>query len=81
VSDRKIGDLDQEPLVKQFAYNPSPLYKGLVSCVGNDYCNLAVIETKGRAVETANALEATVGRGSNRSPCIGPAVRPAVAII
>jgi ferredoxin-nitrite reductase len=63
VSDRKIGDLDQEPLVKQFAYNPSPLYKGLVSCVGNDYCNLAVIETKGRAVETANALEATVGSG------------------
>ena len=61
VSDRKIGDLDQEPLVKQFAYNPSPLYKGLVSCVGNDYCNLAVIETKSRAVETAKALEARLG--------------------
>ena len=61
VSDRKIGDLDREPLVKQFAYNPSPLYKGLVSCVGNDYCNLAVIETKGRAVETAKALEERLG--------------------
>jgi ferredoxin-nitrite reductase len=61
VSDRKIGDLDREPLVKQFAYNPSPLYAGLVSCVGNDYCNLAVIETKGRAVETAKALEARLG--------------------
>lgn len=64
VSDRKVGNnLDQEPLVKRFPYNTSPLYKGLVSCVGNDYCNLAVIETKGRAVETANALEATVGSG------------------
>lgn len=63
VSDRKIGDLDQEPLVKQFAYNPSPLYKGLVSCVGNDYCNLAVIETKTRAVETASVLEAKLGSG------------------
>ena len=61
VSDRKIGDLDREPLVKQFAYNPSPVYKGLVSCVGSDYCNMAVIETKGRAVETAKALEARVG--------------------
>jgi len=61
VSDRKIGDLDQEPLVKQFAYNPSPVYKGLVSCVGSDYCNLAVIETKGRAVETAKALVDRLG--------------------
>jgi ferredoxin-nitrite reductase len=61
VPDRKIGDIDADPLVKQFAYNPSPLYKGLVSCVGNDYCNLAVIETKGRAVETAKALEPRLG--------------------
>lgn len=61
VSDRKIGDLDREPMVKQFAYNPSPVYKGLVSCVGSDYCNLAVIETKGRAVETAKSLEARLG--------------------
>ncbi|MDH4188570.1 MAG: ferredoxin--nitrite reductase, partial [Nitrospira sp.] len=61
VSDRKIGDLDEEPLVKQFAYNPSPVYKGLVSCVGSDYCNMAVIETKGRAVATAKALEARLG--------------------
>ncbi len=57
VPDRKVGDLTQEPLVQQFSYNPSPLYKGLVSCVGSDYCNLAVIETKGRAVETAKLLE------------------------
>lgn len=63
VSDRKIGDLDREPLVKQFAYNPSPLHKGLVSCVGSDYCNLAVIETKSRAVETAQVLERKLGDG------------------
>ena len=61
VADRKIGDLDQELLVRQFAYNPSPIYKGLVSCVGSDYCNLGVIETKGRAVEMAKALEARLG--------------------
>jgi len=50
-----VGQLAEESLVKQFAYNPSALYKGLVSCVGSDYCNLAVIETKSRAVETARA--------------------------
>lgn len=63
VPDRKVGDLCEDPLVTEFAYNPSPLYKGLVSCVGNDYCNLAVIETKRRAVETARALESALGNG------------------
>ncbi len=61
VSDRKVGELAEEPLLKRMTYNPSPLYKGLVSCVGNDYCNLAVIETKGRAVETAKVLETRLG--------------------
>lgn len=61
VGDRKVGELAEEPLLKQFTYNPSPLYKGLVSCVGSDYCNLAVIETKSRAVQTAKALEARLG--------------------
>ena len=61
VTDRKLGDLTEEPFLKKFAYNPSPILKGLVSCVGNDFCNLAVIETKSRAVETANALEAKLG--------------------
>ncbi len=63
ISDRVVGELAEEPLVKQFAYNPSPLYKGLVSCVGSDYCNLAVIETKSRAVETARLLERKLGEG------------------
>lgn len=61
ISDRTVGDFATEPLVKQFAYNPSALYKGLVSCVGSDYCNLAVIESKRRAVDTAKALEARLG--------------------
>lgn len=61
ISDRGLGELAEEPLLKQFTYNPSPLYKGLVSCVGSDYCNLAVIETKRRAVETAQAVEKRLG--------------------
>jgi ferredoxin-nitrite reductase len=61
VSDRHIGDLVEEPLLARFAYNPSPIMNGVVSCVGNDYCNLAVIETKTRAMQTAKALDAKLG--------------------
>ncbi|MGD9851756.1 MAG: ferredoxin--nitrite reductase [Nitrospirales bacterium] len=61
VNDSVLGDLTEEPLLKRFLYNPTPVQKGLVSCVGNDYCNLAVIETKSRAVETAKRVEALIG--------------------
>lgn len=61
VNDRRLGDLTEETLLKHFLYNPTPVQKGLVSCVGNDYCNLAVIETKSRAVETAKRVEAMIG--------------------
>ena len=61
VADKTIADLTEEPFLKRFVYNPTPVQKGLVSCVGNDYCNLAVIETKSRAVETAKKVEAKLG--------------------
>ena len=61
ISDKTLGDMTVEPLLKEFLYNPSPLRKGLVSCVGNDYCNLAVIETKSRAIETARIVEEKLG--------------------
>ena len=61
VPDRVVGDLTEERLLKRFVYNPTPVQKGLVSCVGSDYCNLAVIESKSRAVETAKRIEAMIG--------------------
>ena len=61
VADKTIAHLTDEPLLQRFVYNPSPVQKGLVSCVGNDYCNLAVIETKSRAVETAKKVEEKLG--------------------
>ncbi len=62
VPDNKLGDLTEDPIMARFAYNPSPTQKGLVSCVGNDYCNLALIETKSRAMATARNLDARLGR-------------------
>jgi ferredoxin-nitrite reductase len=61
IHDKALGDFLEEPLLQQFGYNPSPVRKGLVCCVGNDYCNPAVIETKSQAMKTAAALEAKVG--------------------
>ncbi|PIQ99778.1 MAG: ferredoxin--nitrite reductase [Nitrospinae bacterium CG11_big_fil_rev_8_21_14_0_20_45_15] len=61
VSDKRLGDFLEEPLLKEFVYHPSGVMKNLVSCVGSDYCHLAAIETKSRARETAFALEQKLG--------------------
>jgi ferredoxin-nitrite reductase len=57
VTDQKLGDMLEEGLVKEFTYHPSSVFKGLVSCVGSDYCNLAAIETKSMALKVATQLE------------------------
>lgn len=57
VSDQKLGDMLEEGLVKEFSYHPSSVMRGLVSCVGSDYCNLAAIETKSMALKVAEQLE------------------------
>lgn len=60
VPDKRLTALLDEPLLRELPYNASEVFKGLVSCVGNDYCNLAVIETKSRAMQVAQRLESTL---------------------
>ncbi len=63
VPEDKLGTLTEEPLLKELSYDPSPILRGLVSCVGIDYCHFALIETKGWAIEVARELEMrTAGR-------------------
>jgi sulfite reductase beta subunit-like hemoprotein/bacterioferritin-associated ferredoxin len=58
VPDRRLGTLlEDEPLLKAVPYNPSEIMRGLVACPGTDYCGMAVIETKGRALAIARSLE------------------------
>ena len=57
VPDQKLGDMLEEGLVKEFTYHPSNVLRGLVSCVGSDYCNLAAIETKSMALKVASQLQ------------------------
>jgi len=62
VPDARIGDLTQEPLLKELPYNPSEVRRGLVSCTGTDFCNLALIDTKTRAMGLAKDFEKHVGK-------------------
>jgi ferredoxin-nitrite reductase len=61
----RVAELLEEPLLKQFSPRPSPLVRGLVACVGTDYCNLALIETKSRAIALSQALHNKVDTGMN----------------
>jgi ferredoxin-nitrite reductase len=63
IPETRIGALADEPLFGELPYDPSPILRGLVSCTGNDYCGLALIETKGYALQVARELERrTAGR-------------------
>ena len=57
VPDTRLGELIQEPLLKALPYNPSEVQRGLVSCTGTDFCNLALIDTKTRAMALARDFE------------------------
>lgn len=61
VPTHRVKALLNEPLAQHFAPSPSPFFRGLVACVGTDYCNLALIETKRHALELSRALEQRLG--------------------
>jgi nitrite reductase (NADH) large subunit len=63
VPEDRLGALTDEPLLAELPHDPSPIMRGLVACVGSDYCHFALIETKGWALKVARALEErTAGR-------------------
>jgi ferredoxin-nitrite reductase len=65
VPTHRVDDLLAEPLLKELSPRPSPFLRGLVACVGTDYCNLALIETKSRAVALSQALKEKLGSHVN----------------
>lgn len=60
IPDAALGRLTAEPLLKALRYDPPGVLRGLVSCTGVEFCNLAVIETKTRALRIAHQLAAAV---------------------
>ncbi len=57
IPEDRVGAFTQEPLLQELPFDPGPVMRGLVSCVGSDYCHFALIETKGWAIEVARELE------------------------
>lgn len=62
VPSHRVAALLKEPLLRQFSPAPSPFFRKLVACTGADYCNLALIETKQRAIELSSALDQRLGK-------------------
>jgi len=53
----------REGLLARMPVAASPFVRGLVTCIGTDFCNLALIDTKGPALALAKTLEARLGAG------------------
>jgi ferredoxin-nitrite reductase len=66
IPEEKLVALRCEPIFQELPYDPSPIFRGLVSCTGIDYCHLALIETKGWAIEVARRLEVALGEEARR---------------
>lgn len=57
IPNERIADLQLDPLFQKYSLDPKPLTRGLVSCTGSQFCGIALIETKNRAMEVATKLE------------------------
>ena len=56
VSDEQLPALLQDPLLQKFPVNPDNLMRGLVSCTGNQFCPVAIVETKNRSLALTKQL-------------------------
>jgi ferredoxin-nitrite reductase len=57
VPDDKIEALLQEPVLQRLNPNPNRFMSRTVSCTGNEFCNLAIVETKEFARRVATYLD------------------------
>ncbi len=63
VSTDRLPQLLAEPLLLELSAAPSPFMRGVVACTGTDFCKLALIDTKTRAVAIARQLEERARNG------------------
>jgi ferredoxin-nitrite reductase len=60
VPDEKLDALLAEPLLETHSPRPKPFERGAVACTGNEFCRLAIVETKARALQWARELDRRV---------------------
>lgn len=61
VPDERLEALRAEEVFARFPIDPGPFHRGLVTCAGTDYCNLALIDTKGIGERVSRALAREFG--------------------
>jgi ferredoxin-nitrite reductase len=61
IPENRLDALLSEPLLRELSPEPSRFFRGMVSCTGTDYCSLAQIDTKSRAVQISTALQERLG--------------------
>ncbi|HLL50925.1 MAG TPA: hypothetical protein VK356_09680, partial [Thermomicrobiales bacterium] len=60
VPEENLDGLLAEPLLQTHSPNPKPFERGVVACTGNEFCRLAIVETKARALQWAQELDRRV---------------------
>jgi ferredoxin-nitrite reductase len=60
IPDDRLDALLAEPLLQTHSPNPKPFERGVVACTGNEFCRLAIVETKARALQWAQELDRRV---------------------
>jgi ferredoxin-nitrite reductase len=57
VPGENLAGLLAEPLLEIHSPTPKPFERGVVACTGNEFCRLAIVETKARALQWAQELD------------------------
>lgn len=57
IPDEKLDEALAAPVLERLTPFPQHFLSRTVSCTGNEFCNLAIVETKRRAVEVAEHLD------------------------
>lgn len=60
VKNERLDELSAHPIFERYQIRPGKIAGNLVSCTGAQFCGLALIETKNRAIELADTLDRTV---------------------
>ena len=60
VPEENLAGLLAEPLLNVHSPHPKPFERGVVACTGNEFCRLAIVETKARALQWAQELDRRV---------------------
>lgn len=85
VPDDNLDALLAEPLLRTHSPFPKPFQRGVVACTGNEFCRLAIVETKARALEWARELDERVDLGGadivrlHFSGCSASCAQPQIA--